>query len=128
MAKIAKPLTNTEIKQAKPDSKVYTLSDGYGLQLRIKPNGSKLWLFDYFRPYTKKRTCLSFGSFPEISLAEARKLRDTARQLLAKDIDPKDNREETENLNKAAYSNTLEHIAAKWLETKKGNVSADHAI
>ena len=127
MAKIAKPLTNTEIKQAKPDSKIYTLSDGYGLQLRIKPNGSKLWLFDYFRPYTKKRTCLSFGSFPEVSLAEARKLRDAARQLLAKDIDPKEHREETEILNKAAYSNTLEHIAAKWLETKNGNVSADHA-
>jgi Arm domain-containing DNA-binding protein len=58
------------VKQAKPKEKIYTLSDGDGLQLRIKPNGSKLWLFDYRRPYTNKRTCLSFGSFPELSLAE----------------------------------------------------------
>jgi integrase len=127
MARTTKPLTNTEIKQAKPKSKVYTLSDGYGLQLRVKPNGSKLWLFDYFRPYTKKRTCLSFGSSPELSLAEARRQRDAARQLLAKDIDPKDYREETNHLNETAHSNTLEHIATKWLETKKGHISTDHA-
>jgi hypothetical protein len=74
MARITKPLTNTEVKQAKPREKVYTLSDGGGLQLRIKPNGSKLWLLDYKRPYTKKRTSLSFGSYPELSLAEARKI------------------------------------------------------
>jgi len=127
MAKITKPLTNTEVKQAKPKEKIYTLSDGDGLQLRIKPNGSKLWLFDYRRPYTKKRTCLSFGSFPELSLAEARSKRKTARELLAQEIDPKEHREETNRLKETAHSNTLEHIAAKWLEVKKAKVSADHA-
>jgi len=50
MARITKPLNNTEVKQAKPKDKVYAISDGGGLQLRVKPNGSKLWLFDYFRP------------------------------------------------------------------------------
>ncbi|MBO37148.1 MAG: preprotein translocase [Anaerolineaceae bacterium] len=65
MARTTKPLTNTEVKQAKPKDKIYALSDGNGLQLRVKPNGSKLWLFDYRRPYTKKRTCLSFGAYPE---------------------------------------------------------------
>ena len=49
MAIVTKPLTNTQIKQAKPKEKLYTLSDGGGLQLRIKPNGSKLGLFDYKR-------------------------------------------------------------------------------
>ncbi len=67
MARTTKPLTNTEVKQAKSKEKVYTLSDGGGLQLRVKPNGSKLWLFDYLRPYTKKRTSLRFGSYPTIS-------------------------------------------------------------
>ena len=94
MARTTKPLTNTEVKQAKPKKKIYTLSDGGGLQLRIKPNGSKLWLLDYLRPYTKKRTCLSFGSFPTLTLAEARNKRKTAKELLAKDIDPKEHREE----------------------------------
>ncbi len=127
MARTTKPLTNTEVKQAKPKEKVYTLSDGGGLQLRIKPNGSKLWLLDYLRPYTKKRTCLSFGSFPAISLAEARNKREAAKELLAKDIDPKEHREEESRLNETAHSNTLEYIASKWLEIKKANITADHA-
>lgn len=127
MARITKPLTNTEIKQAKPKDKVYTLSDGGGLQLRVKPNGTKLWLFDYKRPYTKKRTCLSFGAYPDLSLAEARNKRDAARELLAKDIDPQEHRDETERSQKSAHGNTLEHVASNWLDVKKGDVSLSHA-
>jgi len=127
MARITKPLTNTEVNHAKPKEKVYTLSDGGGLQLRVKPNGSKLWLFDYYRPYTKKRTCISFGAFPETSLASARTKRESARKLLAKDIDPKEHREEEKRINKSAHNNTLENIAEQWLEVKKASVSKDHA-
>jgi len=47
MAKILKPLTNTQVKQSKPREKVYALADGQGLQLRVKPNGSKLWIFNW---------------------------------------------------------------------------------
>jgi integrase len=128
MARTTKPLTNTEVKQAKPKEKVYTLSDGGGLQLRVKPNGSKLWLFDYFKPYTKKRTSLSFGPYPALSIADARNKREDARALLAKDIDPKDHRDETNRLIEDAHNNTLEHIAAQWLEVKKSKVSANHAL
>jgi integrase len=127
MARITKPLTNTEIKQAKPRVKVYTLADGGGLQLRIKPNGSKLWLLDYLRPYTKKRTCLSFGTYPALSLIEARKKRDAAKSLLAQNIDPKEHRDDTNRLNETAHHNTLQHIAAQWLDVKKSTISAGHA-
>jgi hypothetical protein len=47
MAKTTKPLTNTEVKQAKPKDKDYTLLDGDGLQLRVKTTGTKSWLFNY---------------------------------------------------------------------------------
>ncbi len=47
MARITKPLTNTEVKQAKPKDKEYNLVDGNGLALRIKPNGSKFWLIPF---------------------------------------------------------------------------------
>ena len=67
MAKTTKPLTNTEVKQAKPKEKEYNLADGNGLYLRIKPIGSKIWLFNYSRPYTKKRANLSLGAYPEIN-------------------------------------------------------------
>lgn len=127
MARTTKRLTNTEVKQAKPKSKIYSLSDGGGLQLRVKPNGSKLWLLDYYRPYTKKRTSLSFGSYPAVSLADARVRREQARVLLAQDIDPKEHRDEAERLHMASHNNTLAHIAAKWLEIKRTKVSDDHA-
>lgn len=87
MARITNPLTNTEIKQAKRKDKEYNLSDGNGLMLRVKPNGSKIWLFNYFRPFTKKRANLSFGLYPDLSLSDARTKRQEARTLLAKDID-----------------------------------------
>lgn len=128
MARTTKPLTNTEVKQAKPKEKVYTLSDGGGLQLRVKPNGSKLWLFDYLRPFTKKRTSLSFGAYPTLSIAGARKMRGAAKELLAKNIDPKEHRDEELRLNEAAHQNTLEYIAAQWLGIKKGNISENHAL
>jgi hypothetical protein len=128
MARVTKPLTNTEVKQAKPKEKEFNLVDGGGLALRVKPNGSKLWVFNYFRPYTKIRTSLSFGSYPTLSLAEARSKRNSARELLAKDIDPKEHRDETSRLNDIAHSNTLEHIAEKWLDVKRSTVSKNHAI
>ena len=61
------------IKQAKPKEKPYKLSDGGGLLLRVKPNGFKTWIFDYYKPHKKSRTSISFGAYPEVSLAEARK-------------------------------------------------------
>ena len=127
MARTTKPLTNTEVRQAKTKDKVYTLSDGGGLQLRIKPNGSKLWLLDYLRPFTKKRTSLSLGSYPAISLAQARSKRDTAKKLLANNVDPQEHRNEAIRQNESANSNTLEYIAGQWLEIKKSTVSEGHA-
>lgn len=67
MAK-TRPLTNTEVKQAKPKEKIYKLGDGDGLQLRVKPSGSKTWLFDYVKPHSKKRSSIGLGSYPAISL------------------------------------------------------------
>ncbi|AUH01250.1 DUF4102 domain-containing protein [Prodigiosinella confusarubida] len=82
------PLSNTEIKAAKPAEKEYTLQDGDGLYLLVKPSGSKIWRFNYYRPDTKKRALTSFGSFPAVSLAEARQRRESAKALISKGIDP----------------------------------------
>jgi integrase len=127
MARTTKPLNNTQINQAKPKDKPYSLFDGGGLYLRIKPNGSKIWQFDYQRPYTKTRTTLSFSLYPSISLADARVKREESKALLAQDIDPKEHRDTLKRANELACNNTLEHIAAQWLDVKKASVSADHA-
>ncbi len=127
MARTTKPLTNTEVQQAKPKDKEFNLADGDGLALRVKPNGSKLWIFTYYRPYTKKRTSLSLGTYPATTLAEARKKRAEAHKLLAKHIDPKEHRDEQSRIGEEAHGNTLEHIAAQWLEIKKTTITPDHA-
>lgn len=127
MARITTPLTNTEVKQAKPRAKEYNLADGEGLQLRVKPNGSKLWLFNYSRPYTKKRANIGFGKYPEVTLAQARDKRKEARELLAQDIDPKAHREKKEQLKKDELENTFGVLAQKWLVLKKEQVKAETA-
>ena len=127
MANTTRPLTATEVKQTKPREKVYDLYDGGGLALRVKPNGSKFWLFKYQRPHTKKRTSLSLGAYPTISLAKARAEAEGARALLADEIDPKEHRSELERTNRHAHEHTLEVVAAKWLEIKKTKVTADYA-
>jgi len=126
MANTTRPLTNTEVKQAKARDKEYNLSDGSGLALRVKPNGSKLWLFNYSRPFTKKRANIGLGAFPSLSLAEARKQREEFRSLLVQDIDPKEYRDEQEAKSQEKYKNTLEHITKLWLETKTNTVSESH--
>lgn len=88
MARKIKPLSAMEVKEAKPKDREYSLPDGYGLLLRVRPTGSKTWLFNYSIPLTKKRTNLKIGSFPEISLAQARAKREEFRALLAQGIDP----------------------------------------
>ena len=118
MARITKPLRDTEVKNAKPKDKEYNLSDGEGLSLRIKPNGSKLWIFNYYRPYTKKRANIGFGQYPALSIAEARKLRLDARELLAKDIDPKADREDKAQEEKNTLENTFSKYAEAWKELK----------
>ena len=52
------------------------------------------WVLDYVQPYAKKRTSISFGTYPEISLAQARKKRTETIKLLAQDIDPKEHRDD----------------------------------
>ncbi|MDT8766451.1 integrase arm-type DNA-binding domain-containing protein, partial [Pasteurella multocida] len=76
MPKITRPLTNTEVEKAKPQAKEYTLTDGYGLFLLILPSGIKSWRFNYARPITQKRTKISLGIYPAVSLAQARAKRE----------------------------------------------------
>jgi len=53
MARTTRPLSDTEIKQAKPKEKEYNLADGNGLYLRIKPSGTKIWIFNYSKAHTR---------------------------------------------------------------------------
>lgn len=128
MARKTTPLTNTEVKQAKPTEKVRKLSDGDGLQLWIKPNGSKLWMLDYTHPVSKKRSSISFGAYPSLSLAEARKKRAQAKELITSGIDPKEHRNDQQVLDRFKASNTFLFIASNWFEIKKTKIAETTSI
>ncbi|WP_290434333.1 integrase arm-type DNA-binding domain-containing protein, partial [Aeromonas caviae] len=119
-------LTDSKLRTAKPEGKEYNLGDGDGLYLRVKTNGGKLWLFNYYRPGDKRRANLSFGPYPDVTLSAARERRRQARALLAEGIDPQLHQQEQVAIAQAkqeASANTFERMAAKWLELKRHDVS-----
>ncbi|WP_418641709.1 integrase domain-containing protein [Vibrio chaetopteri] len=122
MAKITPPLTDTKIRNAKAQAKEYNLSDGQGLQCRVKPSGLKVWLFNYKRPTTGKRTNISLGRYPSTSLAMARKKRLEYQTMLASQIDPAEQLKE-----QTKAPTTLLDVANDWFEVKKHSVSHDYA-
>ncbi|TNI63129.1 integrase [Aeromonas media] len=123
-------LTDSKLRTVKPEAKEYSLGDGDGLYLRVKPNGTRLWVFNYYRPSDKKRANISFGPYPDVTLAAARERRREARALLAQAIDPKRHKEEQIAFVQAeqeANANTFERMAAMWLELKRHDVSEAYA-
>lgn len=116
MARLTKALTDTEIKAAKPQEADYTLHDGDGLQLLIKPSGRKVWQMRYYRPLTKKRAKLTFGPYPAVTLADARQRRTAARALLVKDIYPYEHQLSLRKQALETQSNTFKVVAERWLQ------------
>ena len=86
MARSATPLTDNRIRQAKPTDKPTKLADGGGMYVLLRPDGSRYWRLDY--RFDGKRKTLALGVYPEVSLAEARKRRQAAKELLASGHDP----------------------------------------
>ncbi|MCO4311354.1 integrase domain-containing protein [Pectobacterium versatile] len=128
MAIQAKPLTNTEVKAAKAIDKELSLHDGGGLLLFVKPSGTKTWRFRYYHPQTKKRTTLTFGSYPAISLADARQMREAAKALLEKNIDPQFHQQQQREQEQAVNLNTFAKVSADWYEVKKSQPLAENTI
>lgn len=112
--KVIKPLTVKQIDNAKPTDAPYRLYDGGGLSLLIKPT-AKIWHFNYQRPITKKRTIISFGAYPMVSLADARTKRDEYLALLAQNIDPREHAKQQLTERKTELYNTFYKVSQDWL-------------
>lgn len=127
MPRTTTQLTNTQILHAKPRGKEYSLADGKGLLLRVKPTGGKSWIFNYIHPITKKRKNLSLGTYPEITLTRARELRAKNRELVANLIDPKAHKDELIKKEKLRLLSTFELVARQWFEVKKTQIAPKYA-
>jgi integrase len=118
------PLTDVQVRNAKPKEKDYKLPDGYGLYLLVSKTGGRLWRFNFI--FDGKPNQLSFGSYPEITLAEARQRREDARKLLAHGISPGEARK-AEKQSQTQESETFEAIAWEWYNRQVPAWAATHA-
>lgn len=118
MARIIKPLTDSQVKQAKPENKAYKLADGGGMYLYVTKLGAKSWRMNYLKPITKKYATLTLGLYPEVTLAQAREQRKEIRALLAEGVDPQQKKLEDDREKLLLSNNTFAAIAEEYMGRK----------
>ena len=119
-------LTDTFVKNTKHSGKPAgdKHSDGGGMYLLINGAG-RYWRMDY--RFEGKRKTLALGTYPEVSLAKARKRRDEARELLADGRDPGVAKRQAKVKRLAAAANTFESVAREWLsKTASERMASTH--
>lgn len=110
-------LTDVTIRNAKPRAKPYKMGDAFGLFVLIQPSGGKLWRFKYRFDGREKK--LAIGTYPVIGLAEARRRRDQARELLAAGKDPSRERQRENLRSQVQAGNTFAAIAEEYCDKRK---------
>jgi integrase len=113
-------LSDTAIRTAKPADKPYKLSDEKGLFVLVMPKGAKYWRLKY--RIDGKEKLLSFGTYPDTSLKDARTRREDARKLLANGVDPGEVKKATKAAKVERSANSFEVICREWLEQRKDTV------
>jgi integrase len=117
-------LTDTEIRKAKAKDKAYRMGDTGGLYLWITTAGGKLWRWKY--RHEKEEKLMSFGKYPDVSLALAREWHGAARKLLATGIDPMAQRKVEKTAQMASSANSFQSIASLWVEHWQDGKSPRH--
>lgn len=118
-------LTDAAVRAAKPTAKAYKLTDSAGLYLHVTPVGSKLWRMRY--EFSRKEKLLSFGPYPEVSLAEARNCRDAAKRLLRDGRDPSLEKKLQLDRQREAAANSFEVVARDWYTRMAPSWTERHA-
>ena len=112
-------LTDTTIRNAKPGDKPAKLFDERGLFLLVTPTGGKWWRLKY--RHEGKEKLLSLGTYPDVSLKDARERRDSARKQLADGIDPSHSRKAQKALLQERAANSFEAVSREWYEKYSPN-------
>ncbi len=112
MKRTVKKLTELELKKAEVKDKDYNLSDGDGLYFIVRKNGSKFFRLDF--RYGGKRLSMSLGTYPKISLKEARDKKDECKKLLSENINPISEK----RVKKSSESLTLGMVIDEWLKLR----------
>lgn len=105
-------LNDARIKAAKPKDRPYKLTDSGQLHLQVTPAGGRLWRMNY--SYASKQKTLSFGAYPAVSLLEARRRRDEAKEMLRHGRDPAVEKRVSAKAQALANENTFEAVTRAW--------------
>ncbi|CAM3088834.1 integrase arm-type DNA-binding domain-containing protein [Paracoccus nototheniae] len=119
-------LTDVACRAAKAESKPRKLSDGGGLFLLVQPNGSKYWRWSY--RFGGKQKTLALGVFPAVRLAQARAMRERAREVLAGGLDPSANKAALEAPATEGPGVTFRTVADEWLKAQEAAWTPAHAL
>ncbi|MCD8478006.1 MAG: integrase arm-type DNA-binding domain-containing protein [Sulfurospirillum sp.] len=122
MPRIAKPLNDKQVNNAKPKEKAYTLADGQGLHILITPDGRKAWEFIFMSPTLQKRRKSTFGTYPNVTLANARAKRDEWQNLIKQGIDPIDNKREEKAEIKLQIESNFINVVDLWFQSQESHI------
>ena len=119
-----KLLTETACKAAKPRAGTYYINDGAGLRLRVRPNGSRSWIYRY--RLDGKENTNSLGTYPQVSLQIARTKLTQAKEHVVKGDNPSTaiRIAKTNQIIKGVA--TFGTIAKQWLANNKADWSTHH--
>jgi integrase len=117
-------LTDTAIKRAAAGDRDYKMADAGGLFLLVTKAGGKLWRWKY--RFEGKEKKMSFGQYPEVTLAEVRALHASARRMLASGVDPMGQRSAEKRAIRESNELPFRMVAFKWHEHWKGGNSPHH--
>lgn len=118
------PLTDIKIRQAKPGVASVKMTDGAGLYLEIRPNGSKLWRYRY--RLAGKENVFAVGAYPDVSLSDARAERDVAREHVKEGRHPSHVRQTEKAQQLAENRNTFKAVAEEWIKERLGKRSLSY--
>lgn len=105
-------LTDTKLKSLVAKEKAYKVSDAGGLYIQVKPNGGKYWRMKY--RFMGKEKLLAVGVYPNVTLAAARKARDSAKELLTNGVDPALHKQQQRDHRHTEIANSFGSIAIEW--------------
>jgi len=108
----AMSLSDMQCRTAKPKAKKYKLFDGEGLYLEVMPSGARYWRLKYRSAGKEKRVAI--GVYPNVSLSDARKAKNEAKDKLKDGIDPMLAKLEEKQTALIASTTTFRSIAIEW--------------
>jgi len=111
------------LRKLKPKDKAYTYPISDGLALLIKPNDTKLWEFRYTSPTLHKRRKSSFGKYPNVTLAIAKKKADEYRELIIQKIDPIDFKREKQKIEDIKQKGIFVKVVEEWFNMQEGELA-----